>query len=66
MKKNSYKPIQFIPKNNEQSNNIKCHTIVCNEAIQVRHKHNGLPNKVGTRKANFCIKYKILPNLVDW
>ena len=22
MKKNSYKPIQFIPKNNEQSNNI--------------------------------------------
>ena len=22
MKKNTYKPIQFIPKNNEQSNNI--------------------------------------------
>jgi hypothetical protein len=35
------------------SNKIICHTIVCNEAMQVRHKHIGFPNKVGNLDANF-------------
>jgi hypothetical protein len=48
----------------EHPNKIECHTIECNEAIQVRHKHIGFPIIFGSFSAILWIKYKILPNLV--
>ena len=45
-------------------NKSECQTIVCKDAIHVKHKQIGLPIIFGNLSANLWIKYKIFPCLV--